>query len=180
MGIGNTTSASALYAALLSLSAKDTVGPGTGLDDTRVNHKANIVDQALAKHAKALTDPVQALRCLGGFEIAALVGVYIAAAQQKTPVLVDGFICTAAALLAVTINPSVRAWFMFAHQSAEPAHQKALSNLEATPLLDLQMRLGEGSGAALAATIIQQALSLHANMATFDAAGVDEKVNQER
>ena len=111
---------------------------------------------------------------MGGLEIAALVGAYIASAQQRLPVMVDGFIATAAALLAVEINPSVRPWMMFAHQSAEKAHKLALEKLDAKPILNLGLRLGEGSGAALAVPLIQSALALHSQMATFAQANVSE------
>ncbi len=187
MGIGNTTSASALYSVLLNLPPKLTVGPGTGVDQRGVAHKREVVEQALGLHHHALHGQPQttgiartlaALRCLGGFEIAALVGAYIACAQRGVPVLVDGFISTAAALCAVQINPGTADWLLFAHCSAEPAHTKALEFLEAEPLLDLQMRLGEGSGAALALPILQAALNLHNDMATFADAGVSSGQNE--
>ncbi len=174
MGIGNTSAASAIYSALLGLPAAETVGPGTGIDRQGQKTKAEVIERALSLHAGQLDDALSVLRCVGGFEIAALVGAYISSAQQKTPVLVDGFICTAAALLACEINASCRAWMLFAHQSAEPAHVKALEKLNAKPLLKLEMRLGEGSGAAVAVPIIKSALSLHANMATFATAGVSD------
>lgn len=175
MGIGNTTSASALYAALLKLDPEKTVGPGTGIDDEQIHHKINVVAQGLALHQSHLTSPIDVLRRLGGLEIAALVGAYITAAKQQTPVLVDGFICTAAALIASKLNPSVRPWMMFAHQSAEPAHQIALHALNAKPLLNLGMRLGEGSGAATAVSLLKTALNLHNEMATFNDAGVSNR-----
>lgn len=174
MGIGNTTSASAIYAALLSLSAAEVVGPGTGVDAAGLLRKQEVINTALELHKDYLSDPYQALRRLGGLEIAALVGSYIASAQKGIPVLVDGFICTAAALLAVRINPSVKEWLLYSHRSAEPAHCKALDALDASPLLDLGLRLGEGSGAALTVSLLQSALCLHNNMATFTQAGVSE------
>jgi len=177
MGIGNTSSASAIYAALLSLSAKRVVGPGTGIDQQGIDRKRVVIEKALALHQDQLNDPYQVLRCLGGLEIAGLVGCYIACAQQGIPVLVDGFICTAAALLAIKLNPSAQSWFLFSHQSAEPAHALALEYLSINPLLNLGFRLGEGSGAAVAVPIIQSALSLHNNMATFTQAGVSEDMN---
>ncbi len=176
MGIGNTTSAAAIYSAVLDLAADACVGPGTGVDEKGVEHKATVVSQALDLHAQHLSQPIEILRCLGGLEIAAITGAYIAAAQNKIPSLIDGFISTAAALLATAINPSSRDWFCFAHQSAEPAHIKALDHLNAKPLLSLQMRLGEGSGAALAISLIKSAILLHNNMATFDSAGVNDAV----
>ena len=175
MGIGNTCSASAIYSAMLSLPPSQTVGPGTGIDKQTMQQKANVIDTALNVHTGNLTSALDVLECLGGFEIAALTGAYIRAAQKKIPIIVDGFICTAAALIATNINASCRDWMIFAHQSAEPAHIKALQSLEAEPLLSLGLRLGEGSGAALTVPLIEQALLLHSNMATFDAAGVSDK-----
>jgi nicotinate-nucleotide--dimethylbenzimidazole phosphoribosyltransferase len=172
MGIGNTTSASALYAALLSLSPEAVVGAGTGVDAAGIQRKQAVLATALALHQAKLDDPYQVLRCLGGLEIAALVGCYITCAQRGIPVLVDGFICTAAALVAIRLNASVKEWFLFAHQSAEYAHITALQAMEVTPLLDLGLRLGEGSGAAVAVPIIRSALCLHQQMATFAQAGV--------
>ncbi len=174
MGIGNTTSASAIYAALLSLELDRVVGPGTGIDAQGLLRKKKVIAQSLDHHYQFLNDPYQVLRCLGGLEIAALVGSYIACAQQGVPVLVDGFICTAAALLAVKLNPDVRNWLLFSHLSAEPAHCIALEELNADPLLQLNMRLGEGSGAAVAVPLLKAALALHNNMATFSQAGVSE------
>jgi len=174
MGIGNTTSASAIYSAILNLAPEITVGPGTGVDKDGIKNKQQAIYRAFNHHADALDSPLSILRCVGGLEIAGLVGAYIAAAQKGIPILVDGFITTAAALIAVRINPNVRDWMMFAHRSAEPAHIKALDALDATPLLDLGLRLGEGSGAATAVSIIQSALSLHNNMATFADANVND------
>ena len=170
MGIGNTTSASAIYAALLNLEASAVVGIGTGIDDAGIARKIHVVNTALDRHCSR--QPEDILRSMGGFEIAALVGSYIACAQKGIPIIVDGFICTAAALLAVAINSGVRDWLLFSHCSAEPAHALALQKLNAKPLLDLGLRLGEGSGAALAVPLIQSALLLHRQMATFQQAGV--------
>jgi len=174
MGIGNTSSASAIYSVLLEQSPELTVGPGTGVDKDGLARKRKAIYQALNLHGEQLQTPLNILQRIGGLEIAGLVGAYIASAQAGVPILVDGFITTAAALLACRINPSVRAWMMFSHKSAEPAHTLALDSLEARPLLDLQMRLGEGSGAAVAASLIISALALHNNMATFASAGVSE------
>lgn len=175
MGIGNTTSASAIYCALLGLDAKEAVGPGTGLDKSGQQHKAKVITEALELHGHNLSNELEVLRCLGGLEIAGLVGSYLAAGQSGVPVLVDGFISTAAALLAVRINPSLSPWLLFAHRSAEPAHLRALQALDTKPLLDLSMRLGEGSGAAVAVSLLKSALDLHNNMATFAEATVSEK-----
>lgn len=172
MGIGNTTAASAIYSSVLSLAPQDTVGPGTGVDANGLQTKCRVIQQALDLHGDFLDSPLAILQRLGGLEIAALVGAYIGAAQNGTPSLIDGFICTAAALLAVEINPSVRQWMIFAHRSAEPAHTQALEHLNAKPILDLGLRLGEGSGAAVAVPLLQSALALHNEMATFSDAGV--------
>jgi len=172
MGIGNTTSASALEAALLGLKAERVVGPGTGIDAATLERKRQLIDAALARHRDAIREPLKALQMLGGFEIAALVGAYIASAQRGIPSLVDGFISTAAALAACRLRPELRAWLLFAHQSFEPGHRLMLKYLDARPLLALDLRLGEGSGAALAVPVIQSALALHRQMATFSEAGV--------
>lgn len=174
MGIGNTTAASAIYSVLLKESPESTVGPGTGVGKDGMALKRKALYKAFNLHGEHMNQPLDVLQRLGGLEIAGLVGAYIACAQAGVPILVDGFITTAAALLATRINSSVRPWMMFAHKSAEPAHKLALESLNARPLLDLAMRLGEGSGAAVAAPIIISALALHNNMATFDTAGVSE------
>ena len=174
MGIGNTTTASALYSALLEQKPTACVGPGTGVDTTVIDHKAKIIEQALTLHRVTSDQPLDILRCLGGLEIAAMTGAYICAAQYGCPILVDGFISTAAALLAVKINPLCRNWMLFAHKSAEPAHHLALKQLDAQPLLDLRMRLGEGSGAALVVSLLQSSLALHNQMATFENSGVSD------
>jgi nicotinate-nucleotide--dimethylbenzimidazole phosphoribosyltransferase len=175
MGIGNTTAATALACALLGEAPERLAGPGTGLDAARVAHKAEVVRRALAFHRAGLTEPLQALRCVGGFEIAALTGAYVACAQAGLPVLVDGFIATCAALVAVRCCPGAAEWLLFAHASAEPGHGRLLQALAAEPILSLGMRLGEGSGAAVALPLLRLACALHAEMATFAEAGVSEK-----
>lgn len=172
MGIGNTTVAAAIYAALYGGSGADWVGRGTGVDDAGLRRKAEAVDRALALHRDALGDPLAILARLGGREIAAMLGALLAARHQKTPVLVDGYVATAAAAIAHAVNPESIAHCVFAHVSAEPAHRAALDRLGAVPLLDLGMRLGEGSGAALGLVLAKTALHLHNNMATFASAGV--------
>jgi len=171
MGIANTTAATALACALLHRPAGDLAGAGTGLDADGIARKAMVIERALALHADR-KDAREQLRCLGGFEIAALSGAYIAAAQAGLPVLVDGFISTVAALAAVRINPGVRDWLLFAHASHEHGHASVLRALHAEPLLDLGMRLGEASGAAMAVPLLRMACSLHNEMATFAQAGV--------
>lgn len=174
MGIGNTTTTTALLVKLLHLPVADLVGPGTGLNAKGVALKVEVIERALARHQQAIL-PLDILRCLGGFELAALVGSYIAAAQAGIPVLVDGFICTTAALLACRVNPGVEAWLILAHASAEPGHKAAAQALNKVPLLDFQLRLGEASGAALAVPLLRLACDLHNNMATFAEAGVADK-----
>jgi nicotinate-nucleotide--dimethylbenzimidazole phosphoribosyltransferase len=175
MGIGNTTAATALACLLLERRAVDLVGPGTGLDGAGVAHKTAVIEAALELHRPAIGEPIEALQRLGGFEIAALTGAYIACAQQGITALVDGFICSVAALLAVRLNPDCRDWLLFAHCGAEPGHIRVLQELKADPLLDLGLRLGEGSGAALAVPLLQLACSLHNQMATFAEAAVAER-----
>ncbi|MDQ2076734.1 nicotinate-nucleotide--dimethylbenzimidazole phosphoribosyltransferase [Marinimicrobium sp. ABcell2] len=172
MGIGNTTSASALLAALLGLSVERVTGPGTGIDAAGLERKQAVIARALTLHGPELTRPLETLQRLGGFEITALAGAYIACGQRGIPVLVDGFISSVAALAACRIQPALQSWLMFAHQSREPGHRLLLKFLQAEPLLALNMRLGEASGAALAVPILQSALTLHREMATFSEAGV--------
>lgn len=171
MGIGNTTSATALACALLGESPASLAGAGTGLDASGIARKIRVIQRAQALH-KSATAPLQQLACYGGFEIAALTGAYVAAAQLRLPVLVDGFIATVAALAAAKLNPSCREWMLFAHTSQEQGHASLLWALEATPLLDLEMRLGEASGAATAVPLLRMACELHNGMATFAQAGV--------
>ncbi len=185
MGIANTTSASAIACALLQESPQMLAGPGTGLDSKGVTHKAAVIQRALDLHG-LLPSPsgrgvggegaLDVLRHVGGFEIAALAGAYLAAAQNGVPILVDGFISSVAALTAVRLNPEARNWMLFAHASAEPGHQRVLAALDAQPMLQLGMRLGEGSGAAMAVPLLRLACALHNNMATFAEAGVSGKL----
>ncbi|MDY7561447.1 nicotinate-nucleotide--dimethylbenzimidazole phosphoribosyltransferase [Pseudomonas sp. 10B1] len=175
MGIGNTTAASALACLLLDRPASLLVGPGTGLNAAGVTHKSLVIERALALHADHAGDPLHGMFCVGGYEIAALVGAYIACAQEGVAVLVDGFICSVAALVAVRLNPSCRDWLLFAHRGAEPGHRHVLEVLQAEPLLDLGLRLGEGSGAALAVPLLRLACELHNGMATFAEAAVADR-----
>jgi len=175
MGIANTSSATALAAWATGQSVASLVGPGTGLDAQGVSHKGQVIEAALAKHAAAMTDPVEALRHVGGLEIAALTGAYIRAAQVGMTILVDGFITTSAAILATKIQPKITDWMFFAHASAEPGHQTMMASLGADTILDLGMRLGEGSGAGVALSIIKSACVTHNEMATFAEAAVSEK-----
>lgn len=175
MGIGNTTVAAAVYAALYGGSGADWVGRGTGVDDDGLRRKADAVDRALQRHAGRLETPFEILANLGGREIAAMLGAIIATRHQKVPLIVDGFVATAAAALAHAINPAAIDHCLFGHVSAESGHTRALEEMGVKPLLDLGMRLGEGSGAALAAVLVKTALDLHKTMATFAEAAVDER-----
>jgi nicotinate-nucleotide--dimethylbenzimidazole phosphoribosyltransferase len=175
MGIGNTTIAAALFAALFGGGAADWVGPGTGVDAAGMSRKQAAVTAALARHAGHLGDPLEVLRRLGGREIAAMTGAILAARINRVPVIVDGYVATAAAAVLFAMDPGALDHCLFAHVSAEPAHARALARMEKTPLLDLGMRLGEGTGAALAAGIVKAAVRLHTGMATFAQAGVETK-----
>lgn len=175
MGIANTTAATALACAVLDTPAEVIAGPGTGLDAQGVRRKVAVVERALALHRPFCHSPWDILQRLGGFEIAALSGAYVHCAQQGLPVLVDGFISSVAALLASRLCPGTEHWFLFAHASAEPGHRRVLQALHAEPLLDLGLRLGEGSGAAVAVPLLRAACALHTGMATFASAGVAEK-----
>ena len=175
MGIGNTTAATALTCILLDESPEKLTGPGTGLSVEGVSHKVQIIQRAIKLHETHIDSPLEALRRVGGFEIAALAGAYISCAQRGLPVLIDGFISSSAALAAEKICPGIKDWLLFSHCSAEPGHRRMLEALEAEALLDLQMRLGEGSGAAIAVPLLRMACALHNDMATFAEAQVSEK-----
>lgn len=172
MGIANTTAAAVLYAALLDLTPRQTSGAGTGLDEKGIEHKRAVVARILDTHKNCKKNPLEWLRCAGGFEIVALTGAYVRAAQCGLPVVVDGFISSVAALCAVKINKGVNDYLLFSHLSAENGHRKVLEVLKQKPLLDLGLRLGEGSGAALAVGLIRSACALHRQMATFTEAAV--------
>jgi len=174
MGIANTSSATAIACALLCCAAKEIAGPGTGLSESGVSHKVDIIQQSLDKHNLDPQQPLAILQTVGGFEIAAMTAAYIACAQNKIPALVDGFIASAAALAAIKINPQVKDWLFFAHASAEPGHKKIMQAMQARPLIDLNLRLGEASGAAAVVPLMRMACALHNNMATFAQAGVSE------
>lgn len=172
MGIANTTSASAVAAALLGLPAEAVTGHGTGVDDEGWRRKVEVIDRALERHRPNPDDPVEVLSKVGGFEIVGLAGLVIGAAAQGLAVLVDGFISSTAALAAVRIAPRAKAYLEASHGSVEPGHQPVMEALGKRPLLDLSMRLGEGTGAALAMTLVDASLAVLNEMATFDSAGV--------
>lgn len=172
MGIANTTAAAAIACVLLNAEPKALAGKGTGLDTAGINRKAQVISQALERYKQLKQQPLETLRCVGGFEIAALVGAYISCAQQGIPAIVDGFITTAAALVAIKLKPEIQDWLIFSHQSAEAGHKAMLIALQAEPILNLDMRLGEGSGAATLIPLLRLSCNLHTDMATFAAAGV--------
>lgn len=175
MGIGNTTIAAAVAHGLFGGAAEDWVGPGTGVDGEGLKRKADAVRRAVALHEAQLSDPLEVLRRLGGRELAAMAGAVLAARLQRIPVIIDGYVATAAAAVLKAIRPDALDHCIAGHLSAEPAHRRLLERLEMTPLLDLGMRLGEGSGAAMAAGIVKAAADLHNGMATFQSAGVSNK-----
>ena len=175
MGIGNTTIASAMGCALFGGDPADWVGPGTGVDDAGQKRKADVIQMALQTHGDHLGDPLEVLARLGGRELAGMVGAIIAARYQRIPVLIDGFVASAAAAVIFAVRPDGLDHCLFAHRSAEPAHDKMLSSMGKIPLLDLGMRLGEGTGAALAIHIVRTAAVTHAGMATFEEATVSNK-----
>jgi len=174
MGIGNTTAASALTAALTGLDAAEVTGRGTGADEACMAKKRSAVERALALHGPHLREPIDILERVGGFEIGAMCGLCLGAAANRCAVLVDGFIATAAAALAVRFSGHVRDYLIAAHRSTEPGHAPLLEAIGQRPLLDLAMRLGEGTGAALAVPMVRAAVEAFTGMATFASAGVSE------
>ena len=172
MGIGNTTAASAIACALTGASPASATGRGTGLESAAHLHKINVVERILAYHRPSLTHPLDILRCVGGLEIAAMTGMVLGAARARLVLVADGFISTAAAALAVAIAPHIRGYLIAGHQSHEPGHRLLLDSLDLTPVLSLDMRLGEGSGAVLAMPILESALCLYTQMATFASAHI--------
>jgi nicotinate-nucleotide--dimethylbenzimidazole phosphoribosyltransferase len=174
MGIGNTTAASALCAALLPAPAAEVCGRGSGLDDDGLARKVAAVERALAANRVDPSDPLGVLAALGGFEIARLAGVVLGCFEIRVPVVLDGFITGAAALVAARIEPRATQAMIAAHRSPEPGHARVLAALGLEPLLDLQLRLGEGTGAALALPIVRSALALLNEMASFEDAGVTD------
>jgi len=176
MGIGNTSSASCLMSVLSGLPIDECVGRGTGLDDAGLATKTAILKQAILQHSLKAQEAMRVLATYGGFEIAMMVGAMLAAAEQKALLLIDGFIATAALLVAVKLQPNIVDYCVFAHCSGEAGHRKLLDYLGVKPLLDLGMRLGEGTGAALVYPLVQAAVNFINDMASFESAGVSEKI----
>lgn len=175
MGIGNTTAAAAVLSALTGASPAETVGRGTGVDDARLAHKRVVVARALTCHAAQLTDPLGALSAVGGLELAAIAGAALEAPHHQMAVVADGFISTVATLVAVRLDPSIRTSIFYSHRSAESGHSLALNALGARAMLDLNLRLGEGTGAALAIPLLRSAAAILSEMATFASAGVSRE-----
>jgi nicotinate-nucleotide--dimethylbenzimidazole phosphoribosyltransferase len=174
MGIANTTPASALAAHHTGAAPAEITGRGTGVDDAGLARKRDAVRRALELHSRPGLDPVDALARLGGFEIAGLAGLVLGAAARRVPVVIDGFISSAAALAAVRIAPPAAPYLVAAHRSVEPGHRHVLAALDARPLLELELRLGEGTGAALAMHLVEAAIRILREMATFADAGVSD------
>lgn len=170
MGIGNTSAATVIMSRILNLPIEECVGRGTGLDDTGLRRKTEVLKQAILKHE--VNGAKSILQTFGGFEIAMMVGAMLSAAEQKMLMMIDGFIVTSALLVAHALHPEVLDYCIFAHQSDENGHQKMLNYLNAAPLLKLDMRLGEGTGAALALPLVQAAVNFLNDMASFESAGV--------
>ncbi|QPJ65615.1 MAG: nicotinate-nucleotide--dimethylbenzimidazole phosphoribosyltransferase [Candidatus Nitrohelix vancouverensis] len=177
MGIGNTTAATAVMCAVGKKSPRELAGRGAGVDDAGLLRKIQVLETALQKHAPSSTDPMRILESVGGFEIGAMTGFYLGAAAQRTPCIVDGLISAAGAVIAILLEPKVKEYLIASHRSQEPAHEVffQLSGLE--PLLDLGMRLGEGSGAALAMNLLHASVNVYFEMATFEEAQISDKMN---
>jgi nicotinate-nucleotide--dimethylbenzimidazole phosphoribosyltransferase len=175
MGIGSTTAASAVAAALTGRPARELVGRGTGVDDEALERKISVVERALARHRPDPGAPLEILACVGGFEIAAICGACLGAAAHRTLVVVDGFIAAAGAALAARLAPPAADYMMAGHRSVERGHGALLDLMGLGPLLDLEMRLGEATGAALALPVVAAALAAFREMATFESAGVSDR-----
>jgi nicotinate-nucleotide--dimethylbenzimidazole phosphoribosyltransferase len=172
MGIGNTTPSTAIAAVFTGKKVEELTGRGTGIDDERLRHKVAVIEKALARNRPDPKDGMDVLAKVGGFEIGALAGLILGAAAHKKPVIVDGFIATAGAMIAYSLEPFVRDYLICAHRSMEPGHGALLAKLQCRPLLDLNLRLGEGTGAALAMNLVDAAVAILTEVATFTEAGV--------
>jgi nicotinate-nucleotide--dimethylbenzimidazole phosphoribosyltransferase len=172
MGISNSTAAAALLCAFTGMDPRDAAGQGTGLDDAGVAHKADVIARALALHRPEQMDALETLAALGGFEIAAIAGLILGAARSRRVVVLDGFISCSAALVARAMEPAALDYVVYSHRSAERGHRRMLEALGARPLFDLDMRLGEGTGAAIGISLVEASIRLFREMATFESAGV--------
>ena len=175
MGIGNTTPSSAIVAVITGMPVAEVTGKGTGIADDTLLHKIKIIEDSISHNKPDRNDPIDVLAKIGGAEIGGIAGLILGAASQRIPVVVDGFISTAGALIAYAINPGVKDYIFSAHNSVEKGHIVMLEHMRLKPILDLDMRLGEGTGAALAMTIIEAGLKIYREMATFDEAGVSKE-----
>lgn len=175
MGIGNTTAASAVIAALTKADPKTITGKGTGIDDAMLEQKIRVIEEALRVNRPYLTDPFSILQSLGGFEIAAISGCVMGAAHFKIPCVIDGWIASSGALAPIQLNPAILDYLFFAHESEEKGHRILLEELDVRPILRLSMRLGEGTGACLAMSILEAAVSAYNEVATFEEAKVARK-----
>lgn len=175
MGIGNTTPSSAITAVMTGAAPREVTGRGTGIDDAVWARKVSVIERAIAVNRPDASDPMDVLTKLGGLEIAALVGMMLGASNRRVPVVLDGFISGAAALIATSLEPALCGYLLASHQSVEPGHRLALDRLGLAPVLDLGLRLGEGTGAALAIGLLDAAVKILNEMATFDEAGVSER-----
>jgi len=175
MGIGNTTASTALFSVLLELPVEEITGRGTGIDDSALAHKIEVIKQAIDVNREQLDTPLGALAAVGGLEIAGICGLALGAAARRIPLVVDGFISTAGALCAIKAKPEVAGYLMFSHRSNEQGHRRVLNAMDVEPILDLDLRLGEGTGAALAMPIIEAAIKTYNEMATFSGAGVSNR-----
>lgn len=175
MGIGNTTPSAAIAAVITGRAPADVTGRGTGINDTALQHKIAVIEQAIATNRPDPTDPLDVLAKVGGFEIGGIAGLILGAAARRVPIIIDGFISTAGALIAVGLASQAKDYLITGHRSAELGHQAMLAYLGLTPLLDLDLRLGEGTGAALAANLVEAAVRILNDMATFAEAGVSDK-----
>jgi nicotinate-nucleotide--dimethylbenzimidazole phosphoribosyltransferase len=174
MGIGNTTAASAIVSVVTGCSVEQAVGTGTGISQDAKVHKQKVILKAIRERQPNLEDGLDIVKKVGGFEIAAIAGAILKAAERRIPIIIDGFICTSAALIACLLQPNAKEYMFASHLSQEPGHEAALQFLQLKPLLDLKLRLGEGTGAALAYPIIEAAARMLSEMATFESAGVSK------
>ena len=179
MGIANTTPATALYSVLLDVPVEGITGRGTGIDDERLHHKIAVIKKAIALNALRCTTPLGTLAALGGYEIAAIAGFILGAAAARIPVVVDGFISSAGAVVALKLCPDVEGYLFFSHLSNEQGHRAVMEKLGVRPILDLDLRLGEGTGAAIAMQLIEGAVKIYNEMATFSGAKVSEKCGEQ-